>query len=197
MRVGDRRALPREAACFRDGQIDVGRSAFRYVLAGPKASWEGGGGGGNTSKATCPDTKKDNNYHRHTIRVHTNVSQSAEVKPTFYRWPLDRGMHVLRHRSSELELWRYAIQLPVGLAGRPCWVKGHCCLVPACQAVAVDHLQVTTCTAPSKRQELVCWRKKVTLAACVRTARTVWTASFDARCGGFESFVWLRFVLPG
>ena len=29
-------------------------------------------------------------------------------------------------------------QLPVGLAGRPCWVKGHCCLVPACQAVAVD-----------------------------------------------------------
>ena len=107
------------------------------------------------------------------IRVHTNVSQSAEVKPTFYRRPLDSGMHVLRRRSSELELWRYAIQLPVGLVGRPCWVKGHCCLVPACQAVAVDHLQVTTCKAPSKRQELVCWRKKVTLAACVRTARTV------------------------
>ena len=38
------------------------------------------------------------------IRVHTNVSQSAEVKPTFYRRPLDSGMHVLRHRSSELEL---------------------------------------------------------------------------------------------
>ena len=69
------------------------------------------------------------------IRVHTNVSQSAEVKPTFYRRPLDSGMHVLRRRSSELELWRYAIQLPVGLAGRPFWVKGHCCLVPACQAV--------------------------------------------------------------
>ena len=110
------------------------------------------------------------------IRVHTNVSQSAEVKPTFYRRPLDSGMHVLRP-SSELELYNVALCDPascsVGLAGRPCWVKGHCCLVPACQAVAVDQLQVTTCRAPSKRQELVCWRKKVTLAACVRTARTV------------------------
>ena len=64
-----------------------------YVLAGPKASWERRE---NTSK-TCPDAKKDNNYHRHThIRVHTNVSQSAEVKPTFSRRPLDSGMHVLR-----------------------------------------------------------------------------------------------------
>ena len=69
----------------------------------------------------------------------TNVSQSAEVKPTFYRRQLDSGMHVLC-RSSELELWRYAIRLPAGLAGRPCWVKGHCCLVPACQAgMAVGH----------------------------------------------------------
>ena len=142
-----------------------------YVLAGPKASWERGE---NTSKATCPDTKKKTTTIIDTrIRVHTNVSQSAEVKPTFYRRPLDSGMHVLRRigLASSSSSADDAIQLPVGLAGRPCWVKGHCCLVQACQAVAVD--QVTTCRAPSKRQELVCWRKKVTLAACVRTARTV------------------------
>ena len=71
------------------------------------------------------------------IRVHTNVSQSAEVKPTFYRRPLDSGMP--KRRSSELELQRSCdpgqLCIPVGLAGRPFWVKGHCCLVPACQAV--------------------------------------------------------------
>ena len=70
-----------------------------YVLVGPKASWERGE---NTSKATCPDTKKTTTIIDTRIRVHTNVSQSAEVKPTFYRRPLDSGMHVLRRRSSEL-----------------------------------------------------------------------------------------------
>ena len=42
MRVRDRRALPREAACFRDGQIDVGRSAF--VCTGGAESELGKGG---------------------------------------------------------------------------------------------------------------------------------------------------------
>ena len=140
------------------------------VLAGPKASWERGE---VRRRRRVLTQKKTTTIIDTRIRVHTNVSQSAEVKPTFYRRPLDSGMHVLWRRSSELELQRHAIQLPVDLAGRPCWVKGHCCLVPACQAGAVDHLQVTTCRAPSKRQELVRWRKKVTLAACVHTARTV------------------------
>ena len=42
MRVRDRRALPREAAWFPDGQIDVGRSAF--VCTGGAESELGKGG---------------------------------------------------------------------------------------------------------------------------------------------------------
>ena len=48
------------------------------------------------------------------------------------RRPLDSGIHVLRRRSSKLK--RCAIQLPVASIGL-WWVKGHCYLVPACQAV--------------------------------------------------------------
>ena len=106
-----------------------------YVLAGPKASWKGGK---IRRRRRVLTQKKTTTIIDTRIQVHANVSQSAEVKPTFYRRPLDSGMHVLRRMSSELDralaLKRYAIQLPVGLAaaGRPCWVKGHCCLVAAC-----------------------------------------------------------------
>ena len=118
MRVRDRRALPREAACFRDGQIDVGRSAF-VCTGGAESELEKGG---NTSKATCPDTKKTTTIVDTRIRVHTNVSQSAEVKPTFYRRPLDSGMHVLRRiglasSSSCAMRSSYLQALLVGLAG--------------------------------------------------------------------------------
>ena len=93
------RALPREAACFRDGEIDVGRSAF--VCTGGAESELGKGG-----RRRVLTQKKTTTIIDTRIRVHTNVSQSAEVKPTFYRRPLDSGMHVLRRRSSlsELEL---------------------------------------------------------------------------------------------
>ena len=119
MRVRDRRALPREAACFQDGEIDVGRSAF--VCTGGAES-ELGKGGKIRRRRRVLTRKKTTTIIDTRIRVHTNVSQSAEVKPTFYRRPLDSGMHVLRRRSSEreLELWRCAIQLPVRV-GIACW----------------------------------------------------------------------------
>ena len=71
---------------------------------------------------------------------------------------------------------------PVGL----CWVIGNCCLLPACQAVlAIDHVQVATCTATSKRQEGHLGRLRAHRKKGVK----------GARCGGFESFVWLRYLL--
>ena len=168
MRVRDRRALPREAACFRDGQIDVGRSAF--VCTGGAESELGKGG---------KYVEGDVSWHKKRQQLSsTHASESTRMSvraPKWSRRSID-GHSTAACMCSGVGL-ASSSSSAVGLAGRPCWVKGHCCLVPACQAVAVDHLQVTTWRAPSKRQELVCWRKKVTLAACVRTARTVWTAS--------------------
>ena len=73
-----------------------------YVLAGPKASWERGE---NTSKATCPDTKKDNNYHRHTHpsphECQSERRSEADVLSTATR---QRHACAQAYRSSELEL---------------------------------------------------------------------------------------------
>ena len=135
MRVRDRRALPRKAACFRHGEIDVCRSAFVHVLAGPTASWERPRGE-NTSKTTCPDTKEDNNYHRNTYpsphECQSERRSEANVLLTATRQQCS-CMH--RRRSSEL-VHRTCHDLPVATKTcSPLQVKGHGCLVPACQAV--------------------------------------------------------------
>ena len=93
MRVRDRRVLPREAACFRDGEIDVGRSAFVCTGGAESELGKGGGGGGIRRRRRVLTQKKTTTITDTRIRVHTNVSQSAEVKPTFYRSTATRQRH--------------------------------------------------------------------------------------------------------
>ena len=91
-----------------------------YVLAGPKASWERGE---NTSKARCPDTKKDNNYHRHTHpsphECQSERRSEADVLSTATRQRHAYMCSGKGRASSSSSAMRssYLLALLVGLAG--------------------------------------------------------------------------------
>ena len=190
MRVPNLRALPREAARFRDGEIDVGRSAF--VCTGGAESELGKGG---------KYVEDDVSWHENRQKLsstHASESTRTSVRaPKWSRRSIDGHSTAasmcsgvgLAIATSSAVLTSYTCRPLLG--ERTLLLSTSLSCSHGCRPV-----QVTTCRAPSKRQEQVRWGKKVTLAACVRTARTVWTMSFEAHSGGFERFVWLRFLLP-